>query len=284
MRNSAPIKHFLEDPSRSLVNFRYRLRELWRSHTASVNENPIFVFGNQKSGTSAIAALLGEATGLSYTIDILCLYDGLEERLLRNECSFNEVIDKTRYYFSQDIIKDPGFTFFYEELAHRFPNSKKVFVLRDPRQNIRSILNRLDIPGNLIDLSPEHWQKIKHSFPSWYPVIEGGIAGHKGENYIATLALRCQRIFKLYRQHQTEVVTIKYEDFNQDKVQQIANLARQLGLEINHNIDRIKDVQFQPKGNIELSLEDFFGLANLKRIQEICREDMVALGYPLQVL
>ncbi len=32
--------------------------------TARVNQTPIFVLGNQKSGTSAIAALLGAATSL----------------------------------------------------------------------------------------------------------------------------------------------------------------------------------------------------------------------------
>lgn len=279
MPNSAPVKHFLENPTRSFVNLSYRLRESWRWHTSHVNPEPIFVFGNQKAGTSAIAALLGEATGLSYTIDILCLYENLETKLLQGESSFDEVIHKARYYFSQDIIKDPGFTFFYDEIASRFPKSKKVFILRDPRQNIRSILNRLEIPGNLPDLSPQHWQHIRENFPNWYHILEGSLAGHKGENYIETLALRCQKAFRIYRQHQAELIAIHYEDFQKNKVEKIQNLASQLGLQAIKNIDHVKDVQFQPRGNNSLSLNDFFGNENLHRIEAICQEDMEALGY-----
>lgn len=270
------------NPSRSFANLRYQLQESWRRQTARVNPNPIFVFGNQKAGTSAIAALLGEATGLSYTIDILCLYEGLEERLLKGDSSFDEVIDRGRYYFSKAIIKDPGFTFFYDQLAVQFPSAKRVFVLRDPRQNIRSILNRLQLPGDLEDLAPEQWQRIKQQFPGWYPVLDGSLAGHQGKTYIETLALRCQQVLQLYCQHQAELAPIYYETFKQDKVGSIHQLAAQLGLPVTHAIDSVKDVQFQPKGNAAMPLDIFFGSANLQRIEAICGDAMLAVGYSLE--
>lgn len=279
MSTAAPFKHFLENPSRSVANLNYRLRESWRRRTARIHPNPVFVLGNQKSGTSAIAALLGEATGLSYTIDILCLYEGLEERLLQGAATFDEVIYRGRYYFSKDIVKDPGLTFFYNEIALRFPESKRVFVLRDPRQNIRSILNRLKLPGNLDDLSAEQWQALKQEFPGWYPVLEGSLAGHQGSTYIETLALRCQRVFQLYQIHQTNCIPVHYEAFNQDKVQTIHNLASQLGLTVTQSIDHVKDKQFQPKGNTDITLEAFFGADNLKCIEAICQREMIAMGY-----
>ncbi len=279
MSTAAPLKHFLENPSRSVANLNYRLRESWRRQTARVHPNPVFVFGNQKSGTSAIAALLGEATGLSYTIDILCLYEGLEERLLRGNVSFDEVLERGRYYFSKPIIKDPGFTFFYDEIASRFPASKRVFVLRDPRQNIRSILNRLKLPGNLDDLSNEQWQTLKQAFPGWYPILEGSLAGHQGSTYIETLALRCQKAFQLYQTHQTELIPIHYETFSQDKAHSIYNLASQLGINVTQSIDRVKDKQFQPKGNTDVPLRDFFGVDNLQRIEAICQSEMISMGY-----
>ena len=37
----------------------------------NVNPSPIFVLGNQKSGTSAISMLLGELSGLSVTKDFV---------------------------------------------------------------------------------------------------------------------------------------------------------------------------------------------------------------------
>lgn len=279
MKLTSSVRHFLEDPPRSVTNMQYRLRESWRRQTSRINPQPILVFGNQKSGTSAIAALLGETTDLSYTIDIFCRYIGLEERLFLRVASLEELLTKGLYYFSKDIVKDPSFIFFYDEFLDRFPDSQRVFVIRDPRQNIRSILNRLRLPGNVENLSSEHWQFIQKQFPNWYIVLDGGLAGHKGKTYIETLALRWRRVFQIYLKHQTELILIQYETFNQDKVKSIHELASKIGLQAIRNIDHIKDVQFQPKGNPKVELEDFFGTDNLKRIEDICGEEMIALGY-----
>lgn len=196
MRLASRLHHFLDNPRRSVSNVRYRWREHWRRQTTQVNPQPILIFGNQKSGTSAITTLLGEATGLSYTIDIFCLYANLEEQILAGQNSFDELLHKGRYYFSKDIIKDPGLTFFYSELRTRFPQAKRVFILRDPRQNIRSILNRLGLPGHLQDLSAEDWHRVRRDTPSWLPVLDGRLAGHHGRTHIETLALRCKKPFK----------------------------------------------------------------------------------------
>jgi len=279
MKVAGSLKHLFESPSRSLANFCYRMREKWRRKTAHLNPNPIFVLGNQKAGTSAITALLGEATGLSYTIDIFCLYEGLEHRLLRGETTFDEVLERGRYYFSKDIIKDPSFTFLYDELVAKFPNSKRVFVLRDPRQNIRSILNRLNLPGHLEDLSMSDWQYVESEFPGWHPILRGNPQDFEEATYIETLASRCREIFHIYFKHKKEIVPVFYETFNQNKVQSIQRLANQLDLQILYSIDHLKDKQFQPKGDKNISIEDFFGSKNLQRIQVICGNEMTALGY-----
>jgi hypothetical protein len=276
---STSLKNFIENPSRGLANFNYRLRELWRRQTAQIHPDPIFIFGNQKSGTSAIAALLGEATGLAYTIDIFCLYQGLEEKLLKGNSNFDEVIRLGRYYFSKPIIKDPGFTFFYDDIASRFPISKKAFVLRDPRHNIRSILNRLEIQGNLIDLSTENWCEIQKKFPGWFHIIEGSLAQHKGKDYIETLALRSKKALRIYIENQSHLIGIKYEDFQKNKTGEIENLAHKLGLKLINDITPIKDLQFQPKGQSSQPLVNFFGSQNLSKIERICAEEMSILGY-----
>lgn len=275
------IKHFIENPKRSCQSLSYRAREFWRWKTATIKDNPIFILGNQKAGTSVITALLGEAIGLSYTIDIFCLYQGLEEALLRGDVSFEDVIERGRYYFSKDIIKDPSFTFFYDEISTYFPSSKRVFVLRDPRQNIRSILNRLQLPGDMDDLSPSQWEMLKQNFPSWYLVLDGSLAGHKGKTYIETLALRCGKALQLYSQHKEDIIPIYYEKFNQDKIGAIQALSRQLGFDIKHPIELLKDKQFQPRGDKDISMDSFFGASNLERIETICGESMLAVGYEL---
>ncbi|PNW35287.1 UNVERIFIED_CONTAM: hypothetical protein BEN50_17775 [Euhalothece sp. KZN 001] len=275
------IRNAIKNPSRSLGSVKYRIRERWRCYTSQVNPHPILVFGNQKSGTSAVTALLGEATGLSYTIDIFCLYEDLEERLLKRETSLNELLDRARFYFSREIIKEPGLTFFYDDLRAHFPKSHQVFVLRNPYDNIRSILNRVNLPGNLEDLNDIHWQYIREKLPYWYVVFDGTFAGHKGNNYIETLALRCRQVFEIYLSCQTNVIPIWYESFKKNKVKIIHQLASELNLPIKHNIENIKDNQFQPKGNSSIDTETFFGSKNMERIRKICGEVALDVGYEI---
>lgn len=39
-------------------------------------------------------------------------------------------------------------TFFSEQVVEHFPNTKYVFIARDPRNNIRSLLDSRDLPGD----------------------------------------------------------------------------------------------------------------------------------------
>lgn len=274
-------KNAIQNPSDYLKSVQYRIREHWRYYTSQINPFPILVFGNQKSGTSAIATLLGEATGLSYTVDVFCLYGDLEERLLQHKTSFDELLDRARFYFSRDIIKEPGLTFFYDDLCTHFPNSPHVFVLRDPYDNIRSILNRADLPGNLEDLQECHWQYIREKLPHWHVVFDGTLASHQGDTYIETLALRCRQVFEIYLNCQSHVIPIWYESFKRNKVETIHHLANELKLSIKYDIEQIKDTQFQPKGNSSIDTETFFGSHNIERIKRICGETALSVGYEL---
>lgn len=281
MLNKKSAINFLRDPARSYANILYRVRENWRRRFSRINTNPILVFGNQKSGTSAVTILLGKSTGLSYTVDVFCLYGDLEERLLRKETSFDELFYRARFYFSRKIIKEPGFTFFYNELCSYFPESPQVFVLRNPYDTIRSILNRVELPGHLEDLQENHWQYIRNKFPHWHVVLDGTLAGHKGNTYIETLALRCRQVFEIYLSCPNNVIPIWYENFNKNKVDTIHQVANQLNLPIQYSIDTMKDIQFQPKGNSLIDRETFFGYKNINRIRAICGEVAFAVGYEL---
>jgi len=275
------VKNAIQNPSNYFKSVQYRIRECWRHYTSQINPCPILILGNQKSGTSAIATLLGQATGLSYTIDIFCLYGDLEERLLKRETSLDELLDRARFYFSREIIKEPGLTLFYDALVDRFSKSPQVFVLRHPYDNIRSILNRADLPGYLEDLNDTHWQYIREKLPYWHVVFDGTLAGHKGNTYIETLALRCRKVFEIYLNAQASVIPIWYESFQDNKVEIIYQLASQLKLPIKQNIEQIKDTQFQPKGNSSIDRETFFGSKNMERIRKICGEVALDVGYEL---
>jgi hypothetical protein len=153
--------------------------------------------------------------------------------------------------------------------------------LRDPYDNIRSILNRADLPGNLEDLQECHWEYIREKLPHWHVVFDGTLASHQGDTYIETLALRCRQVFEIYLNCQSHVIPIWYESFKRNKVETIHHLANELKLSIKYDIEQIKDTQFQPKGNSSIDTETFFGSHNIERIKRICGETALSVGYEL---
>lgn len=64
-----------------------------------------------------------------------------------------------------------------------------------------------------------------------------------------------------------------------DKVGAIRNLAKQVGLNPINDITEYLNIQYQPRGNREISWQDFFGEANIHSIETICREQMDYFGY-----
>ena len=111
---------------------------------------PILILGNQKSGTSVISGLLGEISSKKTAIDLF--YSGFKYSLFLKwkdkKISTKEFINKNKIEFAYEIIKEPHFSVFYQELKSQFPHSKFVMIIRNPFDNIRSILDRLDIDGN----------------------------------------------------------------------------------------------------------------------------------------
>jgi hypothetical protein len=215
----------------------------------------------------------------SYTVDIFCLYGNAEKQLLKEDLDFEAFVQEARYYFSKDIVKEPSFIAFYDELEDRFPCSKRVFIIRHPTANVRSILNRLDLPGHLDQLERNHWEQMADETPNWKLILEGTLFGHEGDRYIETLALRWRQAAQLYRQYEDDFALIKYEDFNAGKKRAIHRLAAQLDLEVTNSIEDLVDVQYQPKGQADVTPEAFFGARNLATIERVCHDEMKAFGY-----
>lgn len=245
---------------------------------ARINPAPIFVLGNQKSGTTAIAALLSQLTEASATLDIRGIYEPVRTSLHRKEISFEEFVQRNRLDFSREIVKEPNLVFLRDELLSWFPNSKMLFISRDPRSNIRSILNRLSIPGDLPYLEEKHLSSL-HA--GWRGTINGEYLGLEGKNYIETLAARWDLAAKTYLENADNITLIRYEDFCEDKVGEIERLARRVGLEPVSDISDMVDHQYQRRGDKNISWREFFGAENLARIEYICGERMEKLGYEL---
>jgi hypothetical protein len=245
-----------------------------------VNRRPVFVLGNQKSGTTAIASLLGMCTGLSVSID-LRREVGKQYflRIVHHGVPFRKLVARNRKDFSRDIIKDPNLALFYDELRAGFPDAKYVMIIRDPRDNIRSILNRVNVPGNLAAMGTSSDYRIDPGFeivlgPHW-PCIK------PRQHYIEQLAERWNRFCDVYTQNRNDITLIRYEDFNRDKEQSITNLARSLGFEPRYRIGEKVDRQFQSRGDREITWDKFFGEKNLSRIEKLCGSRMKQTGYSL---
>ncbi|MFP4007551.1 MAG: sulfotransferase family protein [Spirulinaceae cyanobacterium] len=276
-----------------IPNFRQKLLNRWqklqlnyRQKTAKVHPQPLLILGHQKSGTTVIAALLGKVAQQAVTIDPFHQIDlnaALRQKLYNNDIPLKQIIKQYPYYFSTPIIKDPNFTFLYESLKSRFPQSQYLFVMRDPRDMIRSILNRLQIPGNLPQLSPVYQNQLANmSARGWDLMLQGQLPQVSGETYIQRLAERWLICAKTYQKYQQDLQLIRYEDFNQNKVETIQKIAQNLGLPTTGNISKDVNKQYQPQGDRTVTWLEFFGQDNLAQIEAICGEKMLDFEYQLQ--
>jgi hypothetical protein len=238
----------------------------------------VIIVGNQKSGTTAIAALLAKYIGQAVTLDITALWGENERRIHDGEKSLMDFALAHKYDFSRPVVKEPCLTFLLPQVRATFPTAKVIFIVRDPRDNIRSILNRLKLPGNQQQLPMETYQRMPNG---WEYVLDGTWMGLEGTSYIDMLAARWERAVALFFEHQAEAILVQYEAFATDKVATISRLAIDLGIAQQCDITKFLQVQFQPKGNPSVDWNKFFGAENLAIINGRCADTMVRLGYQL---
>jgi hypothetical protein len=263
-----------------LFNWTPAIRPMvYRFYTAA--EAPVFVLGNQKSGTSAIAALLARACGLSYDIDIGGFRVPEYEALYEDRSRLPELIrSKATIEFSKGLVKEPNLTFLLPEIRSLHPRSRLVFVVRDPRANIRSTLNRLKIPGDLPAINPADYPELS---PMWTAILYNKWVGNPDLdlNYIGRAAERWQIATDLFADAGDAVTPIRYEDFRVDKLAAIHKLADQMNLPVVSDITKLLDVQFQPAGRRTSDYPGFFGPENLAIIEKECARGMSLFDYPL---
>lgn len=264
--------------------FALGCRQRYRHHMRKVATRPVLVGGNQKSGTTAIAALLARATGSTFSNDPFWAITRYGKQapvfpdVLAGRQELGAVVERYREYFSADVIKDPNFSFLQGQLRQRFPDAPQVFIVRDPRQNIRSILNRLRLDGHPTAFGPEQEAALAR-MPGWRAILAGTDLGVVGSDHIERLARRWNRAVESYLAHTDVTCLVRYEDFVADKAGQIGALAERLGMSVTTDIRPEQDRAYQPRGNRSVSPEEFFGERNLTRIEAICGPYMVRFGY-----
>jgi hypothetical protein len=254
-----------------------RVEHTLRNARSTPHEAPIFVLGNQKSGTSAIAALLGRACGLDVSLDMLMEVGRPRiQEVPAGSLSLDAYIRLNRWEFSHALVKEPNLTFLYPQLAAAFPRSRFVFIARDPRDNIRSLLNAIRIPGDLARLEDRQTRELA---PGWALVLDGRWCGVEGEHYIDQLAARWVRCIDIYLESRDAQTLCRYEDFLADKLGELTRVALALGQPVVSDVAAEVDRQFQTRGDRSVAWEAFFGPEHLSRIERICADGMRKLGY-----
>lgn len=264
-----------------LYRMREALRESLQAMRSTPHPDPVFVLGTQKSGTSAIAGLLGIATGLEATIDLQRdLAAPWAPAVARGERSFRRFVRHHAACLSNPIVKDPNLTFLLPRLLERWPEARIVFVRRDPVQTVRSVLDRLGIPGDLasleasaIDSLPPGWRSVLDS--RWCErLAPGGEPDRPRGHYVEELARRCLLADRVCEHalatHPDRTIEVRYESFREAKAASIESLAARLGVEVRDaaSLAAAVDRPFQPAGRAAaVDPEVFFGpnLARLRR-------------------
>lgn len=252
-----------------------------RSLFYSVNEEAIFLLGNEKSGTTAIAALLSMASGSSVQLDIPEVWDPMQTKLHGRCKKLSEFIAGHSFRFSKDIIKEPVLTFEIECLRTIFPNARFNLIIRDPRNNIRSILNRLAIDAKANDINSIETKENAQTWTSWLTVLDNEwlLPREDHTSFIKSMSLRWNYIYELSLRHQEYLNVVKYEDFLENKVEFIEKLCASNKLSSGSTFHDQVDHQYQSKGDNSLSWEAYFGEENLSVINSICEEGIKYFGY-----
>lgn len=264
------LRRFIRRIITILQNLQYRNKH-------NLNPSPLFVLGNQKSGTTAIAGLLALATDKTVALDLPGLNEPVISRIYDGKISFKQTVERYLYIdFCKEIIKEPLLTFLYEdELRKLYPESRFIFIIRHPLQNIRSQLNWIEVSGKEQDLDLNN----SNITPERLRVFTNADLNFNESHLIKNLALRWNYCAQLYLTYPNFFLLVKYEDFTANKKNYIEELANTLGTEVKNDISDKTDFRFQPQGNTKVDLREFFGLENYNLIVNICQPLMKKIGY-----
>lgn len=243
-------------------------------------ERKVILLGPPKSGSTIIAALLAEVAEQPVTLDVTRSIPDLGWRLTtwQGITKLDSFVFKYKKEFSRPVIKEPALTYFHPQLEKIFPKAQFVMIMRSPHHTIRSILDRLKIPGDLDVIDYDDWIELLKT-PVWRLSMQGNWIGKPTNNYIEGLAQHWLMAAETYLSSPGDFRLIRYEDFVENKATEINRLAEDMGFSVKRDVSNKVDKQYQTKGNAEVDLHEFFGEKNYQIINNICGEAAAALGY-----
>lgn len=257
---------------RSLVSkVGRKARTYARDRMARLHPDPVVVFGNPKSGTTAIANLLAEASGRTYSHDMFYRRSWKHTAdLYSGRLSFEHVKQTMKSEFSAGVVKEPNLTFVAPQVVKALPDeAHHVFVVRSAADNIRSILARLKIPGTVHNIEDVRDYPEMIRAPQWQEMLDPRPLDLEPGTHIEIIAQRWSRAVNAYLDISDRCVLMHYEAFRADKKGSIEACLEACGVPVVNDISEKVDVQFQPAGD-RGQLDVFFSPENLAVIEQIC--------------
>lgn len=243
----------------------------------------ILVLGTRKSGTSVIANLLADIGGLSRTIDIPELWDNewdVKKRLHDGALDIDSFINHNPHRFATDIVKEPSLTYLFDQIYCRFPEIRYVYITRHPVDYVRSILDRVHIDPHKLPMDIEEVDRLS-IYPGWKKLLRGEIICQGDVTSLPeTLIVRWRKAQRIYLANKKVFRILRYEDFMKDRELAIKKLAGDLDVPQRFSITNRISEQFQPKGaHRDESIYELFSNEVIKKMEELCEEEIRRLGY-----
>lgn len=251
-----------------------KVLESYRNATSRVNPKLILITAHPRSGTTAVASLLAECCGLR-AFTQTGRWTQADREIVTGSKTIEEVIARNRYAFSCDIMSAADAGGFLPAMAAALPGMRIVFLVRDPRDMICSVIERI----NNYDIS-----SVEIGDPG-YRYLQTDWLGISETDPIKKLALRWNKWLET-AQSVAGAAYRRYEDFLKNKPAFIAQLAQELGLAPRYDIHADMDRQMSKHGkNLPVRgagrWKQMLPAEHARAIEGICREGMVQFGYAL---
>ncbi|SDD19145.1 sulfotransferase domain-containing protein [Halanaerobium congolense] len=266
--------------NKNIRMFYYKILNPFYNLKLRLSSNPKFiVIGNPKTGTSVISSLIAEQGNLTKTIDIPEMWYKQME-LYKGDIDLEKFISKNAHRFTKSLVKEPDLTFLYNKITNVFSESKIILIVRHPVDNIRSVLDRVNIDPDDLPIDIKKIDKMDIIDP-WKWFVNGDVLRSNPTNKIPyTMAYNWVYTVNLYLNNQESIYLIRYEDFVKNKIKSISDYCEDLNIKKINDISDLVDKQYQPKGeNKNKNVKKLFSTEVIEKIENICSAEMKELDY-----